>query len=314
MQEQKVIELSIVIPVFNSAEILPTLISQLELVLTNDDISGFEVVLIDDASVDNSWEVIEYLSATKDYIKGLNLRRNIGHHNAIIAGLNHTIGKVIVLMDDDLQHSPSDVPKLFSKVVMGYDVCFANFKIMRHVWWKRLGSYFNDLVANFLIKKPKNVHFSSFKAFSSDIKDEVIKFSGPFAYLDAIIFLTTSNIICVEVEHHDRYKGHGNYTFRKAVSLWLKMATGFSLVPLRLASILGFVTAMLGFVFAVIVIILKLSGNMEIPIGWTSLAIIVLVLGGIQLIAIGVIGEYLGRAYISLNNVPVYSIKKKINL
>ena len=125
--------------------------------------------------------------------------------------------------------------------------------------------------------------------------------------------MVTNNLTSIIVQHHERLEGKGNYTFRKSVSLWLKMATGFSLMPLRFASILGIITATLGFLFTIVMIIIKLSGFMDIPVGWTSLACIALVIGGMQLLAIGVIGEYIGRTYISLNNVPTYSIKDKIN-
>lgn len=312
MQDKKTLDLSIVIPVYNSSNILPTLIEQLETALLNN-ISSYEILLVNDASTDGSWKTIEQLSKTKIYLKGMNLRRNTGHHNAVMAGLNHAQGGVIVLMDDDLQHSPSDVPALYSRITDGYDACFANFEKMRQAWWKRLGSSFNDLLVNALIKKPRNINFSSYKAFSHEIKDEVVKFTSPFVYLDAIIFMVTNNLTSIIVQHHERLEGKGNYTFRKSVSLWLKMATGFSLMPLRFASILGIITATLGFLFTIVMIIIKLSGFMDIPVGWTSLACIALVIGGMQLLAIGVIGEYIGRTYISLNNVPTYSIKDKIN-
>jgi polyisoprenyl-phosphate glycosyltransferase len=306
-------DMSIVIPVYRSAKILPSLIEQLEAVLTGLT-DSYEIILVNDASPDESWHVIDALSRERPAVKGLSLRRNAGQHNAIMAGLNSASGEVIVVMDDDLQHSPRDIPFLYMKVREGYDVCFAKFRQAKHAWWKRLGSRFNDLMARSLLKKPQDIYLSPFKAFSKELRDEVTRYTGPFPYLDGLLLMSTSSMASVEVDHHGRHEGSGNYSFRKSLSLWAKMATSFSVLPLRAAGVAGIVMACVGFLLALAAIGLKILGTIPIPTGWTSLIVIVLVIGGVQLLALGLIGEYLGRAYVRLNNVPQYSIKHRIKL
>lgn len=307
-------KLSIVVPVYNSANILPVLVDRIGAAVRPEVGELYEIVLINDASEDNSWTVIGKLAQENRAVKGLCLRRNAGQHNAIMAGLNHAQGDVVVVMDDDLQHAPEDIPLLYSKVKEGYDVCFARFREMHHAWWKRLGSAFNDLAARVLLKKPRDIYLSPFKAFSGAIRAEVIRYTGPFAYLDGLILMNTGSMTCVDVMHHDRKEGRSHYTFAKSVNLWTKMATSFSVLPLRVAGIAGLLMAFCGFAVAAMAVVLKLFSSVAIPVGWTSLIVVVLVIGGVQLFALGMIGEYLGRAYVRLNNVPQYSIREKVNL
>jgi glycosyltransferase involved in cell wall biosynthesis len=306
-------DISIVIPVFNSAKILPVLVERIKSSV-GPIISGYEIILVDDQSSDNSWEVIQILGKSNSSIKSLRLRKNVGQHNAIMAGLNACSGHVIVVMDDDLQHPPEEIPALYKKISQGYDVCFGAFRFRRHSWWKKLGSAFNNFGAQIILKKPKGLYLSPFKSFSHSICTEIIRYKGQFTYLDGLILMTTSNITMVTVEHHNRYEGYSNYGLYKSISLWAKMLTSFSVLPLRLATILGFLVGLAGFGLAAISIGLKLFTTIAIPIGWTSLITIVLIISGVQLLALGVIGEYLGRTYLSLNAVSQYSVVEKVNL
>ena len=307
-------KLSVVIPVFNSARVLPVLVERISAAVAPLVGVSFEIVLVNDASSDDSWKVIQALGRSMPAVKGLSLRRNAGQHNALMAGLNYASGGVVVVMDDDLQHAPEDISLLYSKVIDGYDVCFARFLQLRHAWWKRLGGKFNDFIARILLKKPRDIYLSPFKAFSGSIRGEVIRYTGPFAYLDGLILMNTASMTCVDVRHHDRLEGHSNYTFAKSISLWTKMATSFSVLPLRIAGFVGLGISLCGFCLAALAIVLKIFGRIEIPIGWTSLIVVVLVIGGVQLFALGMIGEYLGRAYVHLNNVPQFSVKETINV
>lgn len=306
-------ELSVVIPVYNSARILPSLIEQIEAHVAPC-VRTYEVLLVNDSSPDDSWRVIERLCSLHASVKGISLRKNAGQHNAIMAGLNYASGDVVVVMDDDLQHSPADICRLHAKVLEGYDVCFAKFSEVKHALWKRLGSFFNDVAARVLLQKPRDVYLSPFKAFTAAVKAEVIKYTGPHAYLDGLILMTTSNLTSVTVDHHPRAEGPGNYTLLKSIALWAKMATSFSILPLRIAGFLGVVMAAMGFLLALIVVGLRLFSAYLIPLGWTSLITAVLIIGGVQLLALGVIGEYLGRTYVRLNNVPQFSVKTTIKL
>lgn len=306
-------ELSIIIPVYKSASILSELIKQIENALMQTPLKHYEVILINDCSPDNSWQIIEELCERYSFVKGINLRKNTGQHNAIMAGLNHSNGKIIVMMDDDLQHHPQYVYNFYKKIQEGYDVCYTKYLERKHAKWKIMGSMFNDWAAEIFLQKPKGLYLSSFKAITVDIKNEIIKYTGSFTYVDGLILMITSNITTIEVEHHERYDGTGNYNFRRLVHLWIQMATNFSIVPLRIASILGLLFATFGFLYTIWLIIGKFTFGIT-PTGWSSLIISILVFGGVQLLAIGMIGEYIGRIYLNLNRKPQYILKNKINL
>ncbi|MCE5194192.1 MAG: glycosyltransferase [Nitrospiraceae bacterium] len=307
-------KISIVIPVYKSEKILPVIAKQIDEAMEEAGLSrDYEVILVNDCSPDESWQIIEKLCDCYPSFKGINLMKNTGQHNAIMAGLNHTNGRTIVMMDDDLQHSPKYIIQLFLKINEGFDVCYTKFKERKHSLWKVLGSAFNDKAATIMLGKPKKIYLSSFKAISSDVKNIIITYTGPFAYVDGLILMATNNLTSIEVEHYERHEGKGNYTFAKGIMLWMKMATIFSIVPLRIATFLGFISAIVGFILALILIIEKLTMNVPVR-GWASLIVTVLIMGGIQLIALGAIGEYLGRIYININKKPQFVIKSKKNL
>jgi undecaprenyl-phosphate 4-deoxy-4-formamido-L-arabinose transferase len=303
-----VCKLSIVVPVYRSATILPQLVEQIYGEMNKEGLSeDFELLLVNDASPDNSWEVIRSLSNTHSFIKGISLRRNFGQHNAIMAGLGHAGGKFVVLMDDDLQHPPHAIGDMLRALEKGYDVCYTNYLNRRHAAWKRLGSKFNNWVATHLLGKPKELYLSSFKAISSEVVKEIIKYDGPYAYVDGLILDVTRSITTIDIEHQSRHEGEGNYNLRRSLSLWLKMATSFSVLPLRIATYTGFVLAAFSSIMIVFVIVQKML-HPELPAGWTSLIATILFIGGIQTLCIGMIGEYLGRTYLKLNHKPQFVI------
>ncbi len=303
-------DLSIVIPVYNSANILSELLIQIkkDIQFTK----KFEVILVNDCSPDDSWNIIKDLILKYDFLKAINLRKNSGQHNAIMAGLNHTKGDIIVMMDDDLQHSPKYIEELYEQILSGFDICYTKFLSSKHRGWKVLGSKFNDTVANILLKKPKGLYMSSFKAISKDILDEIISYDGPYAYVDGLILATTNNITTITVEHKARHDGEGNYNLLSSISLWSKMATSFSVLPLRIATFAGLFISICSFLLGLYFIFAKLFGG-SVPDGWTSLIVVVLFLGGIQLLSLGIIGEYIGRSYLKLNGKKQYIIKEIIN-
>jgi len=270
----------------------------------------FELLLVNDASTDQSWEIISGLSERYFFVKGISLRRNYGQHNAIMAGLNHVSGTYIVLMDDDLQHPPEAIGDLIRELSSGYDVCYTRYINRQHVSWKKFGSKFNDMVATLLLSKPKGLYLSSFKAIRKEIADEIVKYDGPYAYVDGLILDVTSSITSINIKHQVRFEGDGNYTLRRSLSLWSKMATGFSVIPLRLATYTGFILALLSFVLIVGVFVEKLS-NPDAASGWASLAATVLLLGGIQSLCIGMLGEYLGRTYLKINGKRQFVVGKE---
>jgi undecaprenyl-phosphate 4-deoxy-4-formamido-L-arabinose transferase len=308
-------KISIVVPVYGSEKILPKLVQVVDAALREYAGPGsFELILVNDCSPDGSWAAITGLCSSHPWVRALSLRKNAGQHNAIMAGLRIARGRFIVMMDDDLQHDPADIPKLVDQLEQeGYDVCYSRFRARRHALWKRAGSAFNDFVAKLLLKKPLGLYLSPFKAITRGIRDEIIRFHGPSVYLDGLILSSTKRITMVVVDHHERPDGKSGYSLRKSISLWLKMATNFSVAPLRLASWLGMFFSMMGFLAALALIIQKFTLD-AMPIGWSSLIVSVLILGGIQLLALGVIGEYVGRILLQVTDAPQTVIGNSINV
>jgi undecaprenyl-phosphate 4-deoxy-4-formamido-L-arabinose transferase len=308
-KEMSDIEISVVIPVYNSKDCLDELVKRLTDVLDN---SGktYEIVLVNDCSPDNSWEKITELCEIYDKLKGINLRRNFGQDSAIMAGLNYSSGESVIMMDDDLQHDPADIPSLLIGLEKGHDVCYARFNSKKQSWFKNFGSWFNDKVANVILRKPKEIYLSPYKAIKREVVNEIVKYDGPYPYVDGLLFRVTRNITQVTVEHHERYSGKGNYNLRKSISVWLKLATNFSVLPLRIATFLGFISSGIGFILALFFIIGHFM-EVEAPTGWASLIVVALFLGGIQLVSIGIIGEYVGRLFLHHSKEPQFIIKTK---
>jgi polyisoprenyl-phosphate glycosyltransferase len=304
--------ISVVIPVYNSEDCLDELTQRLFNVLDNLG-KDYEIVLVNDCSRDNSWVKIAKLCRTNNRIKGISLKKNFGQDNAIMAGLNYSTGKSLIIMDDDLQHDPEDMPSLLSRLEKGYDVCYANFSFKKQSWFKNFGSWFNDKVASIVIKKPKRIYLSPYKAIKREVVDEMVKYNGPYPYIDGLIFRTTQNITQVNIKHHNRHAGKGNYNLSNSFNVWLKLATNFSVFPLRISTYLGFIASGIGFILSFIFIIEKLLSNKS-PAGWVSLVVIILIMGGIQLVAIGIIGEYVGRSFLHINEDPQFTVDKIIGV
>lgn len=306
-------KLSIVIPVYGSELVLPELVAQIKKTLSDpeQEYARFEIIFVCDRSPDNSWQVIQKLASLHLEVNGILLRMNAGQHNALMAGFARAQGEVIVTMDDDLQHSPSDIPRLLKEIGQGYDVAYARFKNRNHAFWKIAGSRLNNWVAGYLMKKPSGLYLSPFRAMRASIRDDILRYRGPYVYVDGLILAVTRNIASVDVDHHSRYAGDSGYSVRKSISLWLKMATNFSIIPLRLTSLLGLIISGMGFLLAILLVIQKFTLNL-MPIGWSSLIVTILIMGGVQLLAIGMIGEYLGRVLLTLNSKPQYVVAEAV--
>ena len=297
---------SILIPVYKNDGGLDELVKRIGESMANSAYANcFELVLVDDCSPDNSWEVIQRLAKTHTFVQGATLSRNFGQHNAIMAGLNLVSGQYVVLMDDDLQHPPEAIPGMLDKLAAGADVCYTNYANRQHATWKIAGSKFNDLMASWLLSKPKGLYLSSFKALKRGVVDQIRNHEGPFAYLDGLILDITRRIATVEIQHGTRAFGEGNYSFKKSISLWLRMVTGTSIVPLRMVTLMGALIALLGFFGAVFIVISNFLYPAESK-GWASIIVTILLVSGFQTLFIGVLGEYLGRIHLRLNNKPQY--------
>lgn len=301
-------DISIVIPVYNSQENLTELARQI-----HDALSGMrhELILVNDGSRDGSWQTIAGLCRQYDSIIGVNLRKNSGQDNAIMAGLSYATGSFSVIMDDDIQHSPYDIIKLYDACRQGYDVCYANFSKKKQALWKNLGSWFNGKIADILIDKPKHIYLSPFQIIRKDVVDEILKYKGPYPYVQGLLLQITNNVTQITLSHHARYKGKSNFNLFRSMSVFFKLATSFSVYPLRIASLLGFLVASVGFGLAMFYLIEYFVSDHKVE-GWLTLVLINLIIGGMVLASIGMIGEYMGRMYLNLNAKPQYTVKETI--
>lgn len=299
-------EISVVIPVYNSQDCVAELSRQIKDALKNFD---YEQIMVNDCSKDDSWEEIKKVSKENKNIFGINLRKNGGQDSAILTGLNYATGKWIVIMDDDLQHSPYDIPKLYEEVIKGFDVCYANFLQKNQKLWKNIGSWFNGKVSELAINKPKNIYLSPFKIINSKVIKEMIKFNNLFPYIDGLIFQVTRNITQINIEHHKREIGKSNYNLLKSIKVFLRMLFGFSTMPLNIASFTGVLSAFIGLVLAIYYLIQYLQGKADVT-GWTTLVVLLLIFGGLILVSLGIIGKYLGQIYLTVNNQPKFIVKE----
>ena len=306
--------LSVIIPVYNSSSIILKLVSKIsEEILKIKRISTYQIILINDCSEDGSWSEISKICNQEKFIVGINLMKNYGQHNAIMAGINIAEGDYVITMDDDFQHSPSEISKILDRMEEGYDVCYTNYKNNKYNAFKIFSSRLNNKISNFLINKPKNIYLSSFKCFTKKICEEIKKYDGPFVYIDGLIFDITKNVSSVDVEHLERMTGNSNYNIFKLISLWLRVLTNFSIAPLRISTIAGLFMTFVSFCSILVIVLIKLL-NPTIAAGWASIISVLLFFSGLQFIVLGLIGEYIGRSYLNLNKKPQFVVREYKNL
>ncbi len=304
------IKISIIIPVYNSERTIQPLVKSL--INKFDDKYEIEIILVNDFSTDNSEELcIELYNSFPDKIKFYSLGKNFGEHNAVMAGFNHTSGDWIIVMDDDFQNPVKEVEKLIQFSISNtYDVVYTYYEDKKHSLLRNYASAVNNLIANYMLKKPKDLYLSSFKSIHKNIVNEVIKYQLPYPYIDGLILRATNNIGKTLALHKSREQGKSGYTTNKLMSLWLNMFTNFSVLPLRISTILGFILSLFGFSFGILTVVEKLN-HPNIPQGYASLITLITIMFGVQLIAVGLIGEYIGRMFISVNKQPQYYISKR---
>jgi undecaprenyl-phosphate 4-deoxy-4-formamido-L-arabinose transferase len=293
--------LSIVVPVYNGAQTVGTLVQALAAL---EIAGGHEIVLVVDGSPDDSLAVCRRLAAETNLpITVVNHSRNYGEHNAVMTGLRHARGAYIISMDDDLQNPPAEVRRLYEHTRDNdYDVVYTYYATKHHAGWRNLGSAFHNRIADFLLDKPKGLYLSSFRCISAFIAGEIVRYDGPFPYIDGLILQTTKSIGRLQVTHLPRAEGRSNYTLRRLLRLWLSMAMNFSVMPLRVATLSGVVMSMIGFLGLIEVAVEAMLGHT--PSGWGSTLVIVLLFSGAQLLMLGVAGEYLGRLFLTINKRP----------
>ena len=304
--------ISFIIPCYYSELTLKSVIEEIQ-----EAIEGhyrYEIILINDGSKDHTMDVIKTMCDTSKHIKGISFTRNFGQHSAIMAGYRYAKGDIIITVDDDGQIPVNECIKLIRPLVEeDYDIAIARYEQKKQSLFKNFGSKLNDKMAEFLLSKPKELYFSSFVAAKRYIIDEIIRYENPYPYLGGLILRTTYNIKNVDVTHRERRIGKSTYSLGKLIGLWINGFTAFSVKPLRVGSIMGVFLAIIGAIYAIYIVINKLL-TPEISLGWSSMMATQLIIGGAILSVLGLIGEYIGRIYICMNNSPQYVVKELINI
>jgi len=303
-------KISIVIPVFNAESSITALVKQL--IKEMQSRYALEIILINDYSSDDSHkQCLELFRQNNGIVKYVSLARNFGEHNAVMAGLNKVSGDYTVIMDDDFQNPVEEVIKLVDYMLNSdYDVVYTWYEEKKHKRWRNLGSRLNNYMANVLLNKPKHLYLSSFKCINQWLVKEIIKYDLPYPYIDGLILRATAHIGKLKVSHHSRKEGKSGYTFVKLLKLWSNMFTSFSVIPLRISIFVGLFFAITGFLFGIYSIIehFMVPG---LPPGFSLTITAIFTFAGIQLISLGMIGEYIGRIFISQNKHPQYTIKEE---
>jgi glycosyltransferase involved in cell wall biosynthesis len=301
-------ELSLVIPVYNGSQTIRPIVECIHAVFES---TSFEIILVNDGSEDDSEVVCAALA--EEYPRTttfVHLSRNFGEHNAVLAGLIYARGHYAALLDDDGQNPPEEVVRMLNELKRGeFDVVYGHYVDKQHSWFRNLGSRFNDRVATWILGKPKTLYLSSFKVMNRFLADEIIKYQGPYPYTDGLIYRSTRRIGQIPVEHRPGAGGPSRYTFRKLVRLWMNMFLNFSIAPLRLSVYVGLLTSCLSMVALVFILIDKIWITPGVTIGIPTVLGGIVFFAGIQLMMLGLVGEYLGRLYLDHTGTPQYIVR-----
>ncbi len=300
---------SVIIPCYNSSRSIREVVETTAKELERLERKPFEFVLVDDHSPDDGATYRELVSLADDYpfVTAIELAQNSGQHNAIMAALNHAQGDFIISMDDDLQTHPSQLHILLDEIDKGYDVVYGFYPDKKHSPFRNFGSWVNHESVCLLIGKPRDMKTSSFWVIRKFVRDYVIQYKSPYAYMQGLFLRTTQNISCVPIEHHERVYGTSNYTFKKLLHLWSNIV-GFSVVPLRIARHLGFILSACGLIAALWVLIEKIM-HPNMQLGYASTMVAILFFSGVILLFLGLIGEYVGRMFLTMGSAPQYVVK-----
>lgn len=313
-------KISFVIPCYRSENTIETVVNEIRKTVATRNAAiplseqaqrfYYEIVLVNDYSPDNVWGVIQRLAASDTRIKGICLAKNFGQHSALMAGYAQATGDYIVSLDDDGQTPASETFKLVDKLEEGYDVVYGYYKHAKQHLFRRFGTWANKKMAEAIIGQPKTLQTTSFFIMRKFIVDEIVRYPHPFAYISGLVFRTTKSLGNVEVQHRRRLEGESGYTIAGLIGLWVNGFTAFSVKPLRAATFIGLICAVIGFAAGLFVIYKKLMFP-AVPVGYTSMLATLLFIGGMIMLLLGLIGEYVGRIYISINQSPQYVVREK---
>ena len=306
-------KISFVIPCYRSEKTIRAVVDELCSVVSARAELDYEIIMVNDGSPDNVWCEIEKLCEENAHCKGICLFRNFGQINAQMAGLNHASGDAVVFLDDDGQCPADQLFRLLQPLEEGRDVSVARYPKKKQSLFKNFGSYVNRWMARWLLELPAGFVMSNFFAVSKSVAEEICNYKNPYPYFTGLIFRVTRNIASVEMEERERASGTTGYTLKKLLALWMNGFTNFSIKPLRLASFTGMGAAAGGFIWGFVTVLRKLLGH-DIPMGYSSLIACILFIGGLIMLMLGLIGEYVGRIFLCLNNTPQYIVRERRNL
>lgn len=305
-------KVSFVIPCYKSALTIEGVIQEIkETMASFQEKYSYEVILVNDFPEDGTFDVIREITAENENIIGVNLAKNFGQHAALMAGFHYCSGDITVCLDDDGQTPANEVGKLLDKIEEGYDVVYAKYEHKKHSAFRNFGSKVNEIMTRFMLGKPRELYVSSYFAARKFVVDEMLRYQNSYPYVIGLVLRTTKNVTNVVVNHREREIGTSGYTFGKLLGLWLNGFTAFSIKPLRIATACGGFCAVAGFLYGIYTIIKKLV-NPAVPMGWSSTMAALVFIGGMLMLMLGLIGEYLGRIYISLNNAPQYVVREVV--
>lgn len=305
-------KLSFVLPCYGSQKTIKAVVEEIEAILNIKPEYDYEIILVNDNSPDDVWFVINELVEEKDKITGINLAKNFGQHAALMAGYSHCTGDIVISLDDDGQSPADEVFSLIEKINEGYDVVYGFYPEIKQSKFRVFGSLVNEKMIESMVGKPKGLKATSYYAAKKFIIDEMCRYKNSYPYVGGLVFRSTKNVTAVPVKHRERLEGNSGYTIRKLLKLWVNGFTAFSEKPLRIATFLGAMCACVGFIYGLFVVIRKIVIP-SIQTGYSSLMVVLLFVGGIIMLLLGIIGEYVGRIYISINNSPQYVIREVIS-
>lgn len=303
-------KVSFVIPCYRSENTLESVILEIKETMKKLNKYAYEIILVNDSSPDNTWKTIEKLGKDNDNITGINLSKNFGQHAALMAGMRESTGDYVVCLDDDGQTPADEVDKLLTALEEGADAVYARYGNKKHSLFRNFGSRANDLMTRVMLGKPKELFVSSYFGVKRFVVEDMLRYQNSYPYVIGLVLRATKNIVNVDVTHREREEGRSGYTLKKLLGLWFNGFTAFSVTPLRIATVIGVFCAFVGFAYGIYVFVRRLI-DPNVVVGFSSLMCVILFVGGMLMIMLGLVGEYIGRIYISLNNSPQYVIREK---
>ena len=307
---EKYPEYSVVVPVYNSEDSLYELCQRISQVF-NGMGKTYEIILVDDSSADNSWQIMKERKKNDEHIKIIQLMRNFGQHNAVICGFHHVTGKYVITMDDDLQNPPEEIPKLRNKILEGYDVVIGAQEVKQDSIFKNLGSFFIRYLNTKIFNKPKDLKLSSFRIMTRAVVDEIKVLKTPYPYISGMMLSLTRNLTNVTVKHDKRKYGSSTYTIKKLIELAFNLIINYSSLPLKFLTFIGITVSAASFCMGLYFILKKLIIGIPVP-GWTSVIFLLSFFNGLLLIILSIIGEYLARIINEVSNKQQFVIRERI--